>query len=88
MQNADQGQKRNKFIRRKLRKLFNEAFKTSIMTNRPFTTESLLESSDNYFISPYITPREMYPLILEKQFNLISLMINKNVVLKTYKIWE
>lgn len=34
---------------------------------------------------PKVTPRELYPLILDKQFNLITQMINKNVILKRNK---
>lgn len=48
--NEDEGAVRNQFIRKKLRKLLNEAFKTSILMSRPFTTENLLYQAETYFI--------------------------------------
>ena len=33
-------------------------------------------------MQPKITMRELYPLIMDKQFNLITQLINKNVILK------
>jgi hypothetical protein len=61
--NVDEGAKRNQFIRKKLRKLMNEAFKTSIQMNRPFTTENLMVHAESYHIHLFITSRELYPLI-------------------------
>lgn len=80
--NEDEGAVRNQFIRKKLRKLLNEAFKTSILMSRPFTTENLLYQAETYFIQPKITQRELYPLIMDKQYNLVTQLINKNVILK------
>lgn len=41
-ENKEDGNKKNQFIRKKLRKILNEAFKSSILMSRPFTTENLL----------------------------------------------
>ena len=54
--------------------------------SRPFTAENLLVQAEFYFLRPYITPRELYPLMVEKQFNLITQLINKNVILKIHKV--
>lgn len=50
--------------------------------SRPFTTENLLIQAENYHVQPKITMKELYPLIMDKQFNLITQLINKNVILK------
>jgi len=50
--------------------------------SRPFTAENLLIQAENYNIQPKLTPKELYPLILDKQFNLITQLINNNIILK------